>query len=702
MRARPAICVLLLAATLLVAGGVRAVEGVSLAIARLDGAGWAAEDLEITLNLFKGTGATLKAARVTLPASAYELRDVHIVCPQLELSSEAIACANARLEMRESPLGPQAAHGRLVYHRRSGAIDLELAELRVAGGAGRLATALTDEGWRAELVLDRVAVEPLLHLAQAAQLELPASATSGLLSLSLDAHGAATSIAAARFDATFVELSAHNEEGSVATDGLALRLTGTVTRDVDAIQFEAGMHADGGQAYVEPLFLDFGRHAAQLSARGRFAEGVLTLERFALDHRDVSRARGTAVVELAREQPLRALSLDLEALEFPGAYTSYLQPLLIDTDFKALETEGRVAGRVEVHDGAPRSLDLEFHDLTLDDGVGALALAGLAGSWHWRDVAIEEGDVRAARRLLDEALPSHLSWRGGSLFGLSLGASQVKFATIERQFRLLEPARIPLLDGALELESFRVRNAGTPQVAFLVNATVRPISAAALCRAFGWPEFGGSVGGAISRLRMRDGRITLGTTLRAQVFDGEVTISDLRLEQPFSQWPRFHANLGIDNLDLELVTRAFEFGRITGRLSGAIEGLELFNWTPVAFDARLYTPPGDRSRRRISQRAVENIGSIGGGGVSVTAALSNGFLRFFDDFNYRRLGISCRLENDVCHMDGVSPAPNSGYYLVEGSGIPRINVIGNARRVDWPRLVQQLVSVTQSEGPVLR
>ena len=148
MRARPAICVLLLAATLLVAGGVRAVEGVSLAIARLDGAGWAAEDLEITLNLFKGTGATLKAARVTLPASAYELRDVHIVCPQLELSSEAIACANARLEMRESPLGPQAAHGRLVYHRRSGAIDLELAELRVAGGAGRLATALTDEGWR--------------------------------------------------------------------------------------------------------------------------------------------------------------------------------------------------------------------------------------------------------------------------------------------------------------------------------------------------------------------------------------------------------------------------------------------------------------------------------------------------------------------------------------------------------------------------
>jgi hypothetical protein len=154
-------------------------------------------------------------------------------------------------------------------------------------------------------------------------------------------------------------------------------------------------------------------------------------------------------------------------------------------------------------------------------------------------------------------------------------------------------------------------------------------------------------------------------------------------------------------LDLELVTRAFSFGRITGRLSGAIDGLELFNWQPIAFDARLYTPLDDRSRHRISQRAVENIGSIGGGGAGITQALSSGFLRFFDDFHYDRLGLSCRLENEVCYMNGVAPAPNGGYYLVKGSGLPRIDVIGGARRVDWPRLVQQLIAVTESAGPVV-
>ena len=124
---------------------------------------------------------------------------------------------------------------------------------------------------------------------------------------------------------------------------------------------------------------------------------------------------------------------------------------------------------------------------------------------------------------------SILRWSGGALLGLALGASELHFNASGRQFRLLQPARIPLLDGAIDLESFRVRNAGLPSVAFMVDATLQPISVKRLCKAFGWPEFGGRLGGAFSKLRMREGIITLGTTLSAQVFDGDVTISDLRL-----------------------------------------------------------------------------------------------------------------------------------------------------------------------------
>jgi hypothetical protein len=417
------------------------------------------------------------------------------------------------------------------------------------------------------------------------------------------------------------------------------------------------------------------------------------LARFDVDHASVLQAHGTALLDPKQQQPIRELSLTLQALQFPGAYDAYLQPLLLETSFKSLQTGGRIAGSLAMTEGVPSGIELDFDDVHLDAGETSVAVNGLKGRWLW---TAEDSDER------EPQLISNLAWSGGSLFKIPFGASSLRFATEARSFRLLEPTRIPLLDGALQLDSLRARNVGQPTIAFMIDASLEPLSVQQLARAFDWPEFGGQLSGSISKLRMRDGVLTLGTTLEAQVFDGALRVSDLRLEQPFGKWPRFYSNVELSHLDLDLVTSAFSFGRITGRLSGSILGLELFAWSPVAFDANLRTPPNDPSRHRISQRAVENIGSIGGGGAGVTAALSSGFLRFFEDFNYARLGISCRLRNEVCQMSGVGPAPNGGYYLVQGRGLPRIDVIGNSRRVDWPRLVRQLIAVTESEGPVVQ
>ena len=52
-------------------------------------------------------------------------------------------------------------------------------------------------------------------------------------------------------------------------------------------------------------------------------------------------------------------------------------------------------------------------------------------------------------------------------------------------------------------------------------------------------------------------------------------------------------------------------------------------------------------------------------------------------------------------MDGVEPAGH-GYYIVRGSGLPRIDVIGSQRRVAWSRLVKQLQAIATSGGPVVR
>lgn len=708
---RQALAIAAVTGAVLLATWVGAVDDLSFEVERVAGAGWLAEDIVIRLNEAGSNepGAALKAsatiARMKMTASAQELRDLKVECPAIQVTDATLACRNARITARLGSLGAQTLSGQVVFGRRTGDLTMQLHGLRIGQGSAELHGELRASGWTARAKLQRVSLDRLVSLAHDWQLPLPPLTATGEATLSLTAAGSGAELRQAQVQAQLHEVTANNEEGSIATDKLSLSLRADLTAVGRGWRFQTELQSSSGQAYVQPVFLDFGAHALQARMLGTWDGGdTLTLEHFAVEHHDVTRGQGSATLQLSAAQPLQALRLQLQALKFPGAYTSYLQPLLLDTNFKALQTSGAISGDVVVAAGAPQRIDLLFADVSVDDGRRTLVLEGLNGEWHWLEGAAavpqSEDDDPVVESV--HAPDSTLSLRGGALFNLTLGASELHFNTQGRQFRLLQPARIPLLDGALELESFRIRNAGLPEMAFLLDATLQPISVQQLCKVFGWPEFGGRIGGKFSKLRMRQGVVTLGTALQAQVFDGSVRISDLRLEQPFGQWPRFHSNIELDNLDLELVTQAFSFGRITGRLSGAVNGLQLFNWTPVAFDARLFTPPQDRSRHRISQRAVENIGSIGGGGAGVTAALSSGFLKFFDDFNYDRLGLSCRLENEVCHMEGVAPAPNGGYYLVKGKGLPRIDVIGGARRVDWPRLVSQLIAVTQSQGPVVR
>ena len=160
---------------------------------------------------------------------------------------------------------------------------------------------------------------------------------------------------------------------------------------------------------------------------------------------------------------------------------------------------------------------------------------------------------------------------------------------------------------------------------------------------------------------------------------------------PLSKTPRLTGDIAMRELDLDLVTNTFAFGKMTGRIDADVKGLEMVNWEPVRFEARVASSPGEYTRR-ISQAAVQNISALGGAGAA--AAIQRSFLRFFETFGYSSLGWNCRLDNDVCHMGGIENVPQ-GYVLVRGGGIPAITVLGYNRSVGWSELLARLRRVTQ-------
>ena len=498
----------------------------------------------------------------------------------------------------------------------------------------------------------------------------------------------------AQFTAQTPDLNFANEAGTLAGQALAGQLSGTVTRAAGVIDWDLQLRGASGQTLAGPVLLDFGANPLELRTHARLgptppgASPTLVLSQTRVEQRDLLQAQGEAQVMLGEQISLTQAHVDVQRLQLPSAYRSFAQLTLAATDFGALNASGSASGSVDFTHGDLQQISVRLENVALDDPGTRFSLSQLSGQLHWTaDPAHTDA--------------SELTWNASSAYGLRGGAVRLRFIAGGTNFTLLGDTRLPIFDGALIVHTLAVRHLGAPDTELDFDAHLEPISMPLLSVAFGWPTLSGQLAGRIPGVTYRDRVLAFGGDLSASVFDGTIVGSRLRLSDPFGPWPRLQADVSARGLDLDLLTHTFSIGSITGRLDADIKGLELFNWSPVSFDARLYTSPGDRTTHLISQKAVTSISGIGGGGGGVTAALQSGVLRFFKTFHYDQIGMRCQLREEVCLMSGIEPT-GTGYYLVKGRGIPRIDIIGNAGRVDWTQLAAQIAAGMHAQNVIIR
>jgi hypothetical protein len=664
-----------------------AIDGLVIEARRVSAPGVVARDLRLQLDLARpaAPAARLQVARVELGDGLGSVTRLDVRCAAPRLDAPRFGCPRVVVTSRDSPIGPLEFAAAAGYDVATGVFDARGRRIPLGGGLAQFTVLSTPDAWSVATGLDGVTL-PGLRNWLSKFVTLPADlAVQGRIDGRATLRGR-DSPEAGQLGLALSEAGFSDEAGTTVGENLAVELSAElVPAPGGALGLRARLASAGGQALAGPVLLDLGANPLVVEARGAWRDGELAIEAATLDQQELARASGRVRLAFADGAPrVRSATLDLQRIELPAAYTSFLQIALAATDFGTLETAGTLSGHVELVDDAIVRADATLDGLELRDTRGRLWLKDLRGALHW-----------AAAGAAPPAA-SHLEWREGGAYGLSGGAARLDFATQGRSFALLKPARLPIFDGALAIRELAVRDAGTARQALEFEGDIEPISMPKIARAFGWPEFAGTLSGRIPRVAFRDAELTFGGDLEARVFDGTIVGRNIRLQDPLGRWPRVFADIELQDLDLALVTRTFEIGMITGRLEGAVRGLELFAWSPVAFDAYLQTPPGLRGRKRISARAVGTLSNVGGGGGGVVAALQSGVFRMFDEYDYEKLGIRCRLQNEVCLMSGVEPG-GIGYYILKGSGIPRINIIGTAGRVNWPQLVSQIGNAGEAQ-----
>jgi hypothetical protein len=665
---------------LVLAPVAQAIDGIVLEVREMTVAGLPVPGASVRLDLLddQKTRVTMQAKEVALPEPAGKFSQLAFTCDRPVIAEPRFGCDAGRFTARGGPTGSLDMQVLAELRSDTGVTTFSGKGLKIAGTTASFDGRLDERGWRVRGATGAAKVSALRKFI-APWFALPADITGdGQVSIEGELSDAGKGIVA-DVSAALEGVDLTNEASTIVTDKLVATARLRAEPKGADTQLVVEVQGKSGQLLAQLIYFDFGANPLAFDMRGALGKEVLTIDSLHLKQSSLLDMSGSGRLNLAGETPSLSGEFRLAQVEFPAAFSAYVANFLATSMIGDARTRGSLSGELSIVDNSLTALRVKPDNLDFSANKGNLHLSGMSGEIFWSPPGGADAQI------------SRLAWTAGGAYGLSGGASDIEFIAYGANFALTRPAKLPVFDGAVAIENFAMGNLGAANMEVSFKGAVEPISMPLLAKAFGWPEFSGKIAASIPGVRLKDNVLTFDGNVESQVFGGRIVGSNIRLQDPLGNFPQFFADVRARDLDLDLVTRTFEVGSITGKLEADVLGLELFAWTPQAFDARLATPKGDKSRRRISARAVSSLSNVGGGGGSVVQALQSGVLRFFDDYSYEKLGIRCRLRGDVCEMSGVEPAPN-GYYIVKGSGLPRIDIVGNQGRVSWNQLLSSIAT----------
>ena len=619
----------------------------------------------IVARISLNTPASLSLSIEQATLQGREWHKLALYCPKAQIERDVIACPKGVLDSGEKI--PLSFEYRPAKHRLSLSLQPAVGEQWLADVqwlSDKLAATVQVMNGKALRINDWLPKQDI-HFSQ------------GLLDLRATLEWPVTGRNRVDVAATLRDVSFSDASGSHAGEKLGGTLT-LQSEKTDTWRWRTQAEWRTGEIFWQPFY--FASGVRSLSAQGTLSDQQALVEQAKLSWDGI----GAVALNGAWNRDTKQLvqfELSGQTLILDELYRTFLKPIVPAGILHQLTFTGSGSGKLSFKQGAMEEVALTIHQGGIGHAEKLFALNGVEANLAWHR---------------QQARDNHLNVSGATLGKLDVGAFHLD-AVLAPDRIAITPSRIPILDGALSIDGIEARRLNQDWQ-WNLSAAVQPISMQRLSQALQLPTMHGTLSAIIPQVRYAHQSLQVDGALLFKIFDGTVVVKDLAASDLFGPTPRVVGNIDMRNLDLDLLTQTFSFGSIQGRLDVTVSDLEIFGWKPVRFDAKVASSAGDYPRK-ISQRAVQNITALGGGGG--VAAIQQSFLRFFDQFGYQRIGLSCHLTNGVCEMGGVAEAP-TGYVMVQGGGIPALTVIGYNRRVNWDELVARIQRITQGGKPIVQ
>ncbi len=606
----------------------------------------------------------VKIAAMQLPQQ--RLENVRLRCGQFRWQGQVVSCRNGTLDLLPKVRFEMRYH--LAQRRAKLVLTGENQERWLLTGVFKQGEWALNAQWENA---------SLMRIAPWLPKHLP-TLTAGKLSGTFNASGRATDLDEAQLDVRFADLAFSDASGLHAGEKLAGTVKVGATRADAAWQWRSDLTWQQGEAFWQPLYLS-AHKGYQFRALGRFdGTNVQVTDALAVLP-EVGQVQFSGKWDVAKKTLLDA-TVQGDNLGLDKLFALYALPFLD----KSVVAEASVVGYADVawqyRHGATQLLGLNLREGGIVDGQKRFKLEKINSQIHW---------------LADKPSVAKLSFEAGAVLGVPLGAVAWEMQMNGQRFAVAQ-AKLPILDGELVINDFELQHNDDWHWHFAGGIT--PISMDKLSVMLGMPKMLGTLSGMIPKVSYEDGQMTVDGALLFKVFDGTVVASQLKFADPFGRAPRLSGHLNMRRLNLDALTHTFSFGNVQGLIDVDVNGLVMQNWQALQFDARIASSTGSY-RKKISQKAVQNISALGGSGA--VAAIQRGVVGAFENFGYKQISWTCTLRNDVCVMGGVAKPAGGAYTLIAGGGIPAINVIGYNQYVSWRELVTRLKRVVQDNRQVV-
>ncbi len=232
---------------------------------------------------------------------------------------------------------------------------------------------------------------------------------------------------------------------------------------------------------------------------------------------------------------------------------------------------------------------------------------------------------------------------------------------------LLKHLTLPLFGGNITIDNFRIQNWASSQPQFKGRLTFDQLEMSRISEEIPFMLKQGTLNGMIHTITGGQDRISLEGSIDLNAFSGHIILSDLYMDYPFTDFATAGMSVDVDHLDMEPLAKYYNFGYITGVISGKIHDLQVALPSsdstdpplPIAFDLELQSQ--NKRNETISQETISLFVT-----VSDISAQADQIVKR-KQYKYSGIGLRARLiDGDRLQLYGTLPKE---YFLAPSTNI---------------------------------